>query len=97
MNSYALYNLNDFDRNRFWQDITREVVCHHPHTDEVHPPTFQFLHKWMGVTLFSREDFQVVRIEELKLLYAMFKKKKVSPVKFMMNHWLSIPRLKGDI
>jgi uncharacterized protein YfkK (UPF0435 family) len=51
----------------------------------------------VGFTLFSREDFRVVRIEELKLLYAMIKKKKVSPVKLMIHYWLSIPRLKGDV
>jgi hypothetical protein len=42
---------------------------------------------------FPREDFRVVRIEELKLLYAMIKKKKVSPVKLMLHCWLTIPRI----
>jgi hypothetical protein len=36
-------------------------------------------------------------IEELKLLYAMIKNKKVSLVKLMMHYWLSIPGLKGDV
>jgi hypothetical protein len=51
----------------------------------------------LGFTLFSREDFRVIRIEELKLLYAMIKKKKVSLVKLMMHYWLTIPGLKGDV
>jgi hypothetical protein len=89
--------INDFDRMRFWQDISKELVCHHPRTDELHHPTLRFLHKWLGFTLFPREDFRVVRIEELKLLYAMIKEKKVSPVKLMMHYWLTIPRLKGDV
>jgi hypothetical protein len=72
-------------------------VCHRPHTDELHHPTLWFLHKWLGFTLFPREDFRVVRIEELKLLYAMIKKKKVSLVKLMMHYWLTTPRLKGDV
>jgi uncharacterized protein YfkK (UPF0435 family) len=55
------------------------------------------MHKWIGFTLFPRSDFQTVRIEELKLLYAMIKRKKVSPIKLMMTHWLEIPRLTGDI
>jgi hypothetical protein len=55
------------------------------------------MHKWMGFTLFPRSDFWTDRIEELKLLYAMIKRKKVSPVKLMMTHWLEIPRLMGDI
>jgi uncharacterized protein YfkK (UPF0435 family) len=40
----------------------------------------------MGFTLFPREDFHVVRIEELKLLYAMIKKKKVSLIKLMVHY-----------
>ena len=27
----------------------------------------------------------------------MIKRKKVSPIKFMMNHWIEIPGLKGDV
>lgn len=55
------------------------------------------MHKWLGFSLFPRSDFHIVRNGELKLLYAMIKREKVSPVKFMMNHWLEIPGLKGDV
>jgi len=55
------------------------------------------MHKWLGFSLFPRSDFHTVRNDELKLLYAMIKRKKVSPMKFMMNHWLEIPSLKGDV
>jgi hypothetical protein len=89
--------ISDFDRTKFWQDISKEVVCHRPRTDEFHHPLCGFLHKWLGFTLFPREDFRVVRIEELKLLYAMIKNKKVSLVKLMLHYWLSIPGLKGDV
>jgi hypothetical protein len=89
--------LNDFDRTHFWQDISKETICHKPRTDEIHHPTLRFLHKWLGITLFPREDFWVARIEELKLMYAMVKKKKVSPIKLMMHHWLTIPGLKGSV
>jgi hypothetical protein len=51
----------------------------------------------MSFTLFPRNDFRTVRIEELKLLYAMIKRKKVSPVKLMMTHWLEILGLTGDV
>jgi hypothetical protein len=26
--------INDLDRTRFWQDISKEVVCHRPYTDK---------------------------------------------------------------
>jgi hypothetical protein len=39
----------------------------------------------------------MVRNDELKLLYAMVKRNKVSPVKFMMTQWVEIPGLKGAV
>jgi len=38
-----------------------------------------------------------VRIDELKLMYAMVKRRKISPVKFMMNQWLEVFTLVGDV
>ena len=55
------------------------------------------MHKWLGFTLFPRNDFRTIRNDELKLLYAMVKRRKVSPVKFMMKQWKEIPNLKGDV
>ena len=55
------------------------------------------MHKWLGFSLFPRSDFHTVRNDELKLLYAMIKRKKVSAVKFLMNLWLEISGLKGDV
>jgi uncharacterized protein YfkK (UPF0435 family) len=51
-------------------------MCHRPRTDELHHRTLRFLHKWLGFTIFPKEDFRVVKIEELKLLYAMIKRRK---------------------
>ena len=36
-------------------------------------------------------------MDELKSLYAMVKRRKVSPVKFMMNQWKEVFELKGDV
>ena len=55
------------------------------------------MHKWLGFSLFPRNDFRTVWIDELKLLYAMVKRRKVSPVKFMMRQWTEILELKGDV
>jgi hypothetical protein len=55
------------------------------------------MHKWLGMTLFPREDTRVVRIEDLKLMFAMIKCTKVSPVQFMIVHWLGIFKQKGKI
>jgi hypothetical protein len=55
------------------------------------------MQKWLGFSLFPRNNFHTVRNDELKLLYATVKRKKVSPMKFMMTQWKEIPDLKGDV
>jgi hypothetical protein len=49
------------------------------------------------MTLFPREDTRVVRIEDLKLMFSMIKRRKVSPVQFMIVHWSGIFKRKGEI
>ena len=55
------------------------------------------MHKWFGFSLFPRNDFCTIRIAELKLLYAMVKRRKVSPIKFMMKQWKEVFVLKRDV
>jgi hypothetical protein len=55
------------------------------------------MHKWLGFSLFARNDFHTIRNDELKLLYAMVKRRKVSPVKFMMKQRKEILEFKGDV
>ena len=47
--------------------------------------------------MFPRPDARPVRIDDLKLLYAVVKRAKVSPVKFIVCHWLEVFNLTGDI
>ena len=89
--------IQDFDRNKFWREISKEIFCYRPLTNDIHHPTLRFMHKWLGFSLFPRNNFRTVRNDELKLLYAMVKTNKVSPVKFMMAQWIEIPGLKGDV
>jgi hypothetical protein len=85
--------LKELDRTRFWQNISGEIVCYRPYTDEIHNPTLRFIHNWLGVTLFLRENFRIARVE-LTLMYAMVKKVKVSPIILMAHYWLTILGLK---
>ena len=55
------------------------------------------MHKWLGMTMFPRSDTRTMRIDELKLMYAMVKRRKISPVKFMMNQWFEVFTLVGDV
>ena len=76
--------IQDFDRMKFWREISK-LTCYRPHTNEIHHPTLRFMHKWLGFSLFPRNDFCTVRNDELKLLYAMVKRRKILPVKFIMK------------
>jgi hypothetical protein len=44
-----------------------------------------------------RSDTRTIKIDELKLMYAMVKRKKVSPIKLMISQWLEVFTLTGDI
>ena len=68
-----------------------------PRTNDIHHPTIRFMHKWLGFTLFPRPDFRMVRVDDLKLLYASIKRRKVSPVNSMMHQYLELFSLTGDI
>jgi hypothetical protein len=84
----------DYDRTRFWKDISGENICTKPCTDEINNPTLRFMHKWLGVTMFFREDFRIARMEELIIMNIITKKEKFSPIKLMAHYWLTIPNLK---
>jgi hypothetical protein len=75
----------EFERTQFWKEISDEDVCDHPRTNSIQLPTLRFMHKWLGMTLFPREDTRIIRIEDLKLMFAMIKRSKVSPVQFMIG------------
>ena len=51
-------------------------------------PTLRFLHRWIAMTLFARQDIRFVYDTELQILYAKLKKTKITPVKEMFKHWL---------
>lgn len=89
--------IQDFDSTKFWRQISKNPVCYRPHTSDIHHPTLRFMHKWLVFSLFPRADFRTVRNDEPKLLCAMVKRKKVSPIKFMMDQWLENSKLTGDV
>jgi hypothetical protein len=54
----------------------------------IHHPTLRFMHHWIAMTLFARQDIRYVYHAELQILYAMLKKIKIAPVKEIFKHWL---------
>ena len=89
--------LQDFDRTKFWKEISGKSDFEYPRTNDIHNPTLRFMHRWLGMTLFPRNDTSTFRIDELKLLYAMIKRKKVSPAKIMIYQWMDVFTRTGSI
>jgi hypothetical protein len=54
----------------------------------IHHPTLRFMHRWIAMTLFARDDIRFVHHAECQLLYVILKKTKVAPMKEMFNHWI---------
>ena len=88
---------SSFNRPGFWKDIAGNRDCSQPRTNDIHNPTLRLMHKWLAMTVFPREDIRPVRVDELRILYAMVHKIRVSPVRCMIKQWLEQFKLKGAI
>jgi hypothetical protein len=90
-------SLEDFDRLHLWMDVTRKENAQKPRTNDIQHPTLHFFHKWISIVLFRRNDNIGVRVRDMQLIYTALKRQVVSPVKMLVEHWLSFPNLVGDI
>jgi hypothetical protein len=43
----------------------------------IHHPTLGFIHCWIAMTLFARDDIRFVHHAELQMLYAILKRPKL--------------------
>jgi hypothetical protein len=90
-------SLEDFDRLHLWTDVTRKANAHKPRTNNIQHPTLCFFHKWISLVLFPCNDNISMIVGDMQLIYAALKRQVVSPVKMLVEHWLSFPNLVGDI
>jgi hypothetical protein len=81
-----------FDRHKFWNEISGQVVVgkFSPINMDIQHPTLRFMHRWIAMTIFSRQDIRIVHNAEMKVIYAMIRKIKISPIKKMFNYWLEV-------
>jgi hypothetical protein len=77
-----------YNRLEFWHEITSNNECHYPRTNDIQNPTLRFMHHCIGVTLFPRDDVRIVRHIDLRLLFAVVNKIRVSPIKGIVAHWM---------
>jgi hypothetical protein len=83
--------LEDFEKHKFWTEISKHFVFNSHRTSDIEHPTLRFFHKWLGFTFFPHDDTSKVRSADLQLMYAIVKKIKVSPVHLIVVHWLIVP------
>ena len=78
------------NRHEFWRIISGQNVVgkFQPCNMNIHHPTLKFMHRWISMTLFSRQDTHFVYHAKMQLLYAMLKKTKLAPIKEIFNQWL---------
>jgi len=81
------FAIRDFDKTRFWKAIFGSSDSSGPTALEIHNPTLRFIHYWMFFTLFPGTNGFHLQDVELKLLFAMVKKRKVSPAKVLVRYW----------
>jgi hypothetical protein len=87
-----------FGKSSFGNEISNKDNCHRPRNSDLQLPTFCFIHKFIFLTLFPRPKTQTIREDELKILFAIVNKQKISPVVPMMHQWLEgFGPIKGDI
>ena len=79
-----------YHRESFWHTISGLNAYTHPRCNDIQHPTLRLMHKWVALTCFPRDDVRTVRVDELRILYAMVNKIKIAPVQEMVRQWLGI-------
>jgi len=84
--------LPGYNRANFFTEISTIIPTDpkfRPANANIHHPTLKFMQKWIAITLFPRHDFHRLLDVELQCLYAIVHKRKIAPVKEMINCMLS--------
>jgi hypothetical protein len=82
---------------QFWKEISDKDICHRARNSDLQLPTLRFIHRFISLTLFPRPKTQTIREDELKILFAIVNKHKISPVVAMIHQWLEVfGPIKGD-
>ena len=68
--------IQDFDRMKFWREISKGLTFYRPHTKEIHHPTSRFMHKWLGFSLFPRQDFALLGMMNLNFSMPLSKEER---------------------
>jgi hypothetical protein len=82
--------LPNFRKEQFWKEISDKDNCHRTKNSDLQLPTFCFIHKFISLTLFPTPETQTIRKDELKILFTIVNKQKISPIVAMLHQWLEV-------
>ena len=77
-----------YHKESFWHSISRLNTYSQPCCNDTQHLTLRLIHKLLALMRFPREDVRTVRVDELRILYAMVNKIKIAPVQEMVLQWL---------
>ena len=86
-----------FDTKDFWEAFTGKTGQGKHSISFIHNPTLRFLARWITTVVYPREDTCCILVHELKLLYAMYNKLKVSPVMDLVEYWMGLVKSSAPI
>ena len=76
-----------YHKESFWHTISGLNAYTQPSCTDIQHPTLRLMHKWLALTCFSRVDIRTIRVDELRILYAMVNKIKIA---FVFTNGLEI-------
>ena len=85
------FSLSGYNRHAFWHLISAQNVVgrFQPNNMNIHHPILRFIHRWIAMVIFARDDVHHVQDIELKVLYAILKEIQIAPVQELVKHWLN--------
>ena len=67
-----------YHKESFWQSISGLTTYSQPRCNDIQHPTLRLMNKWLALMCFPRGDVRTIRIDELRILYAMVNKIKIA-------------------
>ncbi|WVZ52195.1 hypothetical protein U9M48_003279 [Paspalum notatum var. saurae] len=80
-------DLAGFNSVEFWKELVGPDAPRKKSIAHIRHPTLRFLAHWVTMVVFPRDDTRYVTVEDVRCLFAMWKKIKFAPTLSMVRHW----------
>ena len=88
---------SSYHKESFWHSISRLNTYSQPCCNDIQHPSLRLIHKLLALMRFPREDVRTIRVDELRILYAMLNKIKIAPIQEMVRQWLGNFQMVGPV